>query len=181
MSRIGKMVIAIPQGVDVQLNNKTVSVKGSLGSLKYDMESGIECKIENNIITIINTADENDKKYSSLHGLSRALIKNMIIGVSSGYKKDLEIVGVGYRAVQKEKKVEFFVGYSHTIVFDPPAGINIKVLEPTKIEVTGIDKQLVGQVAANIWKLRPPEPYKGKGIRYKNQYVKRKAGKAGKA
>ena len=181
MSRIGKKIIEIPDGVNVQINNRELQVKGSLGSDSITLLDGIECKIEGNILTVVKKGDESDKQLSAIHGLSRSLISNIVEGVSKGFKKELEIVGVGYRAAQQNKNVEFNVGYSHSIIFEPPEGIEVKVLDPTKIEVFGINKQKVGQVAANIRKLRPPEPYKGKGIRYKNEYVKRKAGKAGKA
>lgn len=181
MSRIGNKIIEIPDGVEVQLNNRELHVKGSLGAESISLMDGIDCKIEDKTLTVVKNGDENDKKLTAFHGLSRSLISNIVEGVSKGFKKELEIVGVGYRAAQQNKNVEFFVGYSHSITFEPPEGIEIKVLDPTKLEVFGINKQKVGQVAANIRKLRPPEPYKGKGIRYKNEYIKRKAGKAGKA
>ena len=181
MSRIGKKSINIPGGVTVEVLNNNVNIKGPLGALNMPLINGIEIETENNEISVLNKGDEKDRKQRATHGLSRALLANMIIGVSSGFKKALEIVGVGYRAVQQGKNIEFNLGFSHTIKFEAPEGINLKVLEPTKIEVSGIDKQKVGQVSANIRGLRPPEPYKGKGIRYKDEYVRKKAGKAGKA
>jgi large subunit ribosomal protein L6 len=181
MSRVGKQIIEIPDGVTVQVNNDIVNVQGKLGADSIKLLIGIEVSIENNKLKVIKKGDERDKKLSAIHGLSRALINNMIIGVSKGFKKEIEIVGVGFKAAQQNKNVEFALGYSHSIVFTPPEDVLIKVLEPTKLEITGVNRQKVGQVAANIRKLRPPEPYKGKGVRYKNEYIKRKAGKAGKA
>ena len=181
MSRIGKKIIDIPDDVKVQINNNVIQVQGSLGSASFTLLDGIDCKIEDNKIMVIKRGDDKDKKLSALHGLSRTLIRNKIIGISKGFKKELEISGIGYRAVQQNKNVEFFIGYSRSILFTPPDDVSVKVIEPTKVEIFGIDKQRVGQVAANIRGLRPPEPYKGKGIRYKDEYVRRKAGKAGKA
>jgi large subunit ribosomal protein L6 len=181
MSRVGKQIIDIPDGVTVQVNNDIVNVQGKLGADSMKLLSGIEVAIENNKLQVIKKGDEKDKKLSAIHGLSKALINNMINGVSKGFKKEIEIVGVGYRATQQNKNVEFSLGYSHNIIFAPPDDVTIKVLEPTKLEITGVNRQKVGQVAANIRKLRPPEPYKGKGVKYKNEYIKRKAGKAGKA
>ncbi|MFH0975529.1 MAG: 50S ribosomal protein L6 [Spirochaetota bacterium] len=181
MSRVGKQIINVPDGVTIQVTNNVVTINGKLGSDTVQLLSDIEIKIEDNKLTVIKKGDEKDKKLSAAHGLLRALINNMIAGVSKGFKKELEIVGVGYRAAQQNKNIELSLGFSHSIVFTPPSDVTVKVLEPTKLEITGIDRQKVGQVAANIRKLRPPEPYKGKGVRYKNEYVKRKAGKAGKA
>jgi large subunit ribosomal protein L6 len=181
MSRVGKQIINIPEGVTIQVNNDIVSIQGKLGTDSVKLLTGIEVTVESNKLNVIKKGDEKDKKLSAVHGLSRALINNMIIGVSKGFKKEIEIVGVGYRAAQQNANVEFSLGYSHSIVFAPPQDVTVKVLEPTKIEITGINIQKVGQVAANIRKLRPPEPYKGKGVKYKNEHIKRKAGKAGKA
>lgn len=180
MSRIGEKIINIPDGVNVELQKGNVSVNGPLGSESISLLDNIDLKIEDGIITVVNTGDENDRKQRAFHGLSRSLLANIITGVSAGFKKELEIVGVGYRAVQQNENVEFHLGFSHSINFVPPAGITIKVLEPTRVEVSGINKQHVGQVAANIRSLRPPEPYKGKGIRYKDEHIRKKAGKAGK-
>ncbi len=181
MSRIGKKSIKIPGGVTVEVVNNAVNVKGPLGALSMSLIKDIDVKNEDGVISITNKGDEKDRKQRASHGLSRALIANMITGVSAGFKKNLEIVGVGYRAVQQGKNIEFSLGFSHTIKFEPPEGITLKVLEPTKVEISGIDRQKVGQIAANIRGLRPPEPYKGKGIRYKDEHVRKKAGKAGKA
>ena len=181
MSRIGKKIINIPGGVIVEVLNNDLNVKGPLGALSMPLIKDIEIQNENGLLTVLNRGDEKDRKQKAVHGLSRALIANMITGVSAGYKKVLEIVGVGYKAIQQGKNVDFNIGFSHTIKFEPPEGISIKVLDPTKIEISGIDRQKVGQIAANIRGLRPPEPYKGKGIRYKDEYIRKKAGKAGKA
>jgi large subunit ribosomal protein L6 len=181
MSRVGKKIIQIPEGVSVQINDRTVEVKGALGSDSLKLLNGIDCKIEDDKLEVVKKGDDTNKKLSAIHGLSRSLINNLVTGVSQGFKKELEIVGVGYRAAQQNKNVELFLGYSHSIVFTPPEDVSIKVVEPTKLEIAGINKQKVGQVAANIRKLRPPEPYKGKGIKYKNEHINRKAGKAGKA
>lgn len=181
MSRIGKKPIVIPNGVSIDMQNNNLTVKGPLGVLQYQLQDVINIAIENNTIAVLKKDEKsNDKKVNALWGLTRALINNMVIGVSSGFEKNLEIVGVGYRAIQKNNDVEFQLGYSHTILFTPPPGTKVEVVEPTKIRVKGIDKQLVGQVSANIRKLRPPEPYKGKGIRYKDEQILRKAGKTGK-
>ena len=181
MSRIGKKPIVIPNGVSIEMHNNTITVKGPLGVLQYQLQDAVNIAIENNTIAVLKKDEKsNDKKVNALSGLTRALINNMVIGVSSGFEKNLEIVGVGYRAIQKNNDVEFQLGYSHTILFTPPPSTKVEVVEPTKIRVKGIDKQLVGQVSANIRKLRPPEPYKGKGIRYKDEQILRKAGKTGK-
>jgi large subunit ribosomal protein L6 len=181
MSRIGKKPIVIPNGVSIDMQNNNLTVKGPLGVLQYQLQDAVNIAIENNTIAVSKKDEKsNDKKVNALWGLTRALINNMVIGVSSGFEKNLEIVGVGYRAIQKNSDVEFQLGYSHTILFTPPQGTKVEVVEPTKIRVKGIDKQLVGQVSANIRKLRPPEPYKGKGIRYKDEQILRKAGKTGK-
>ena len=181
MSRIGKKPIVIPNGVSIDMQNNNLTVKGPLGVLQYQLKDAVNIVIENNTIAVLKKDEKsNDKKVNALWGLTRALINNMVIGVSSGFEKNLEIVGVGYRAIQKNNDVEFQLGYSHTILFTPPPSTKVEVVEPTKIRVKGIDKQLVGQVSANIRKLRPPEPYKGKGIRYKDEQILRKAGKTGK-
>ena len=180
MSRIGRKPIAIPADVNIDVQDDDITVKGKLGSQKITVTGRFEFKIENNALEILNKADDHDKKNKALHGLYRSLIGNMVVGVSQGFEKDLEIVGVGYRANQQNTDVVFQLGYSHNIVFTPPAGITVEVIEPTKLKVKGIDKQQVGQVAANIRELRSPEPYKGKGIRYKGEYIRKKAGKAGK-
>jgi len=179
MSRIGKMPVTVPSGVDVSIEGARVTVKGPKGELSREFPERISFEVDEGVITVTRPDDARESK--ALHGLSRALLHNMMVGVSEGYTKELEIQGVGYRAALKGSSVELQVGYSHSVVVDPPEGVAFEVPEPTKIKVSGIDKELVGQVAANIRKVRPPEPYKGKGIRYSGEYVRRKAGKAGKA
>jgi len=178
MSRIGKMPIDVPSGVDVKVDGSRVVVKGSKGELAREFTDRVEFEIEDGVITL--TRDGDSPQSRALHGLSRALLANMVEGVSSGFSKELEIQGVGYRASLKGKDIELLVGFSHPVNVAAPDGITFDVPEPTKIIVTGIDKEMVGQVAADIRKVRPPEPYKGKGIRYSGEYVRRKAGKAGK-
>jgi large subunit ribosomal protein L6 len=177
MSRIGKMPIAIPQGVEVNINGQHVSVKGPKGELTLEVSEPIKVVVEENEILVTRPDDEQTSK--ALHGLSRTLIANNVHGVSQGFQKNLEIVGTGYRAIAKGSSVELALGLSHPVVVDPPAGVTLQVEGQNKIIVSGIDKQAVGEVAANIRKLRKPEPYKGKGIRYEGEYVRRKAGKAG--
>lgn len=177
MSRIGKMPIAIPQGVEININGQHVSVKGPKGELNLEISEPIKVAKEENEIIVTRPDDEQTSK--ALHGLSRTLIANNVQGVSQGYQKSLEIVGTGYRAVAKGSSIELALGLSHPVVVDPPNGVTLQVEGQNKIIVSGIDKQAVGEVAANIRKLRKPEPYKGKGIRYEGEYVRRKAGKAG--
>ncbi len=178
MSRIGKQPVVLPAGVDVKVDGQNITVKGPKGELHFEVPSPIAVKLEGNEIVVSRPDD--DRVARSLHGLSRTLIANMVEGVTNGYTKTLEIVGTGYRAVAKGKSVELALGYSHSITVDPPVGIELAVPSQNKIIVTGIDKQQVGEVAANIRKLRKPEPYKGKGIRYEGEVVRRKVGKAGK-
>ncbi|MFT0762473.1 50S ribosomal protein L6 [Scrofimicrobium sp. R131] len=178
MSRIGKQPIVIPANVEVKIDGQQVDVKGPKGSMTVVIPSPISVAVEGNEILVTRPNDE--KVSRERHGLSRTLIYNNIVGVTEGYSKGLEIVGTGYRAVAKGKSIEFALGYSHPILVDPPAGIEFKLDSPTKLTVIGIDKQLVGETAANIRKLRKPEPYKGKGIRYAGEVVRRKVGKAGK-
>lgn len=177
MSRIGRLPIEIPAGVDVKVDGALVTVKGPKGELKLTIAAPIEAKIEEGQVLVTRPDDERESR--SLHGLTRTLIFNNIIGVTQGYSKALEVVGTGYRVAAKGRGLEFALGFSHPVVFDAPEGIQFKVEGP-KITVEGIDKHLVGEVAANIRKIRPPEPYKGKGIRYAGEQVRRKAGKAGK-
>ncbi len=179
MSRIGKAPIDLPAGVEVSYGDNVVEVKGPKGSLSQDLDPRIGVSVEDGVLTVSREGDERDAR--ALHGLSRALIANMVVGVSAGYSKELQAVGVGYRGALKGKTLELQVGYSHPVLIEAPDGITFEVPEPTKFIITGIDKQLVGQVAANIRAVRPPEPYKGKGIRYVDEYVRRKAGKAGAA
>ena len=178
MSRIGRLPIDIPAGVTVTAENGVIAVKGPKGELSLTVASPIEVAIVDNQVVVTRPNDE--RLARSLHGLTRTLISNQIIGVTEGYTKGLEVVGTGYRVAAKGESLEFALGYSHSITVDPPAGISFTVEGQNKILVSGIDKQAVGEVAANIRKLRKPEPYKGKGIRYAGEVVRRKAGKAGK-
>lgn len=178
MSRIGKMPVAVPSGVEVTIEGSSVNVKGSKGALTREFNERIGFELDNGTLTVTRPDDSRESR--ALHGLSRALVANMVTGVAEGFTKGLEIHGVGYRATMKGSGIELQVGYSHSVVVEPPAGITFEVPEPTRISVTGIDKEQVGQVAADIRKVRPPEPYKGKGIRYAGEHVRRKAGKAGK-
>jgi large subunit ribosomal protein L6 len=178
MSRIGKMPVEIPAGVEVKIENSLITVKGPKGQLENKIPHGIQVIKEENKILVKRQSDS--KLYRSLHGLTRALIANMVIGVTQGFSKELEMVGVGYRATKKGENLEIQVGYSRPILFRKIAGIDFEVPAPNRIIIRGIDKQLVGQVAANIRAVRPPEPYKGKGIRYAGEYVRRKVGKAAK-
>ena len=178
MSRIGRLPIDVPSGVDVTIDGSAVKVKGPKGELSLTVANPIEVTLENGQVLVTRQNDERESR--SLHGLTRTLIHNQIIGVTEGYSKGLEIVGTGYRVAQKGNSLEFALGYSHSITVDPPAGITFSVEGNTKVGVHGIDKQQVGEVAANIRKLRKPEPYKGKGVRYAGEIVRRKAGKAGK-
>jgi large subunit ribosomal protein L6 len=178
MSRIGRLPIQIPSGVDVKIDGQDVTVKGPKGELSLTVANPIEVKIEEGQVLVTRPDDERNSR--SLHGLTRTLINNQIIGVTEGYTKGLEIVGTGYRVAQKGSSVEFALGFSHPVTVEPPAGISFAVEGNTKLTVSGIDKQAVGEVAANIRKIRKPEPYKGKGVRYAGEVVRRKAGKAGK-
>jgi large subunit ribosomal protein L6 len=180
MSRIGKLPITVPAGVDVTLDGALVTVKGPKGTLSHTVAAPIAVdRVEDGVLEVKRPDDERESR--SLHGLTRTLINNMVVGVTEGYEKKLEIVGVGYRVLSKgPTQLEFQLGYSHPIVIDAPEGITFTVEGPTKLGVVGIDKQLVGEVAANIRKLRKPEPYKGKGVRYAGEQVRRKVGKAGK-
>lgn len=178
MSRIGRLPITIPAGVEVSLDGREISVKGAKGELHRTIAEGIDVSVEQSTITVNRADDERESR--SLHGLTRSLINNMIIGVTEGYTKKLEIVGTGYRVLAKGSDLEFALGYSHPIQVKVPEGITFQVEGATKLSVTGIDKQQVGEVAANIRKLRKPDPYKGKGVRYEGEQIRRKAGKAGK-
>lgn len=176
MSRVGRKPIPIEKGVSVTPQNGTVVVKGPKGELRASVHPSITVEVKDNEVVLTRKSD--DKETKALHGLWRALIQNMITGVTTGYTKKLEIVGVGYRAEMKGTKLQLQLGYSHPIVFGPPEGIKIEAPTQTNILVSGIDKQLVGLVAAKIRSFKPPEPYKGKGIKYENEYIRRKAGKA---
>ncbi len=179
MSRIGKKPIEIPGSVTVNIDGENITVKGPLGENKLTLLSGVIVEKDDKFLNV-SIEDVNNKQQRAYHGLFRTLINNMVVGVSTGFIKELEIVGVGYRALQQGKDIQFQLGYSHTILFPAPEGITLEVTEATKFKVKGFNKELVGQVAANIRKLRAPEPYKGKGIRYKNENVRKKAGKTGK-
>ena len=178
MSRIGRLPIDVPAGVDVKIDGQAVTVKGPKGELSLTVASPIEVKLEENQVLVTRPDDERASR--SLHGLTRTLINNQIIGVTQGYSKGLEIVGTGYRVVQKGSAVEFALGFSHPVLVEPPAGITFTVEGNNRLTVSGIDKQAVGETAANIRKIRKPEPYKGKGVRYAGENVRRKAGKSGK-
>jgi large subunit ribosomal protein L6 len=178
MSRIGRLPIDIPAGVTITIEGQAVAVKGPKGELALTVKEPIEATMVENQIVVTRPDDERESR--SLHGLTRTLIQNLIIGVTEGYQKSLQVVGTGYRLAAKGQAVEFSLGFSHSITVDPPAGITLTVEGNDKLIVSGIDKQAVGEVAANIRKLRKPEPYKGKGVRYTGENVRRKAGKAGK-
>lgn len=178
MSRIGLKPIEIPQGVEVKLEGNVVSVKGPKGTLTEEIHQDMVVKIEDNVVSVERPSDH--KEHRSLHGTTRSKIFNMIEGVSKGFEKSLEIIGVGYRAQKQGNKVVINAGYSHPVEIDPIDGIEIDVPKNTQVIVKGIDKQVVGAVAANIRAIRPPEPYKGKGIRYVGEYVRRKEGKTAK-
>lgn len=179
MSRIGRMPIEIPAGVDVAIDGRAITVKGPKGTLSHQVvEPIIVERGDDGVLSVTRPDDERDSK--SRHGLTRTLIANMVTGVTTGYEKTLEIVGVGYRVAAKGSALEFALGYSHSITVEAPEGISFEVLAPTRFIVRGIDKQQVGEVAANIRMLRKPEPYKGKGVRYQGENVRRKVGKAGK-
>ena len=179
MSRIGRLPIPVPAGVDVTINGREVAVKGPKGSLNHTLVEPISItRDEDGTLVVSRPDDERDSK--ARHGLSRTLVANMIQGVTAGYERTLEIVGVGYRVVAKGSDLEFALGFSHPVLGDRTDGISFEVQAPTRFVVEGIDKQQVGEVAANIRKIRQPEPYKGKGVRYQGEVVRRKVGKAGK-
>ena len=176
MSRIGRKPIPIVAGVKVEKRQHDIVVKGPRGELTASVHPSIGFEIKDNQILV--TRSDDSKEFRALHGLWRALMNNMVLGVTGGYTKKLELVGVGYRAEMKGKKLQMLLGFSHPIVFSPPEGVKVEVPTQTNIVVSGIDKQLVGQVAAKIRSFRPPEPYKGKGVKYEGEYIRRKAGKA---
>ena len=178
MSRIGRMPVIVPSGVDVTISGRDVIVKGPKGTLSHEVAVPIEVSQSDGVITVTRPSDEGEIR--ALHGLSRSLIANMVTGVTEGYAKTMEIVGVGYRVQARGKDLEFSLGYSHPVPVSPPDGITFRVEAPTRFVVEGIDKQQVGETAANIRKLRKPDPYKGKGVRYQGEQVRRKVGKAGK-
>jgi len=178
MSRIGKAPITVPSGVDVTISGRTVTVKGPKGSLSRDIPGEIVVRKEESTILVERPNDERQNR--SLHGLSRTLVNNMVIGVTEGFTKELEIVGVGYRAEAQGANLRLALGFSHPVVVPAPDGISFEIPVQTRVIVKGIDKELVGQVAANIRSIRKPEPYNGKGVRYLNERILRKAGKTGK-
>jgi len=178
MSRIGRLPIDVPAGVTITIDGQKVAVKGPKGELALIVKAPIAVALEEGQLLVTRPNDERESR--SLHGLTRTLIANQIVGVTDGYTKGLEVVGTGYRVTAQGSSVEFALGYSHSITVDPPAGISFAVEGNNKLVVSGIDKQAVGEVAANIRKLRKPEPYKGKGVRYAGEVVRRKAGKSGK-
>ncbi len=179
MSRIGRSPIPVPNGVDVAIADRHVVVKGPQGTLERDLPGEITLRREDSALVVERPNDERTNR--ALHGLTRSLVNNMVVGVTAGFSKELEIVGVGYRATARgPQQIELALGFSHPVVVDAPAGVTFEVPQPTRITVKGIDKELVGQVAANIRKIRKPEPYKGKGVRYAGERVIRKAGKAAK-
>jgi len=178
MSRIGRMPVVVPDGVDVTIKGREVTVRGPKGSLSLEVAEPIEVSQSDGAVTVTRPSDEGEIR--ALHGLSRSLIANMVTGVTEGYRKTLEIVGVGYRVQAKGQALEFSLGFSHSLPVAPPDGITFRVETPTRFVVEGIDKQQVGEVAANIRKLRKPDPYKGKGVRYQGEQIRRKVGKAGK-
>lgn len=177
MSRIGKMPITVPAGVTVTIENNFVTVKGPKGELSRQINKNMKLTLDNGVLTVERPND--DKENRAMHGLSRTLINNMVVGVTQGFSKTLEINGVGYRAAKQGQNINFTLGFSHPVVKEPPAGITFEVPAPNKIVVSGANKEVVGAVAAEIRTLRPPEPYKGKGIRYEGEFVRRKIGKAG--
>ena len=178
MSRIGRLPITVPSGVDVTIDGRNVTVKGPKGTLSRALHPDITVSREDG--TIVVTRPTEQKTHKQLHGLTRTLVNNMVVGVTDGYRKGLEITGVGYRAALSGRKLQLNLGYSHPIEIDPPEGITFEVENPTRLAVVGIDKELVGQIAAKVRATRKPEPYKGKGVRYAGEYIRRKAGKAGK-
>jgi len=177
MSRIGKQPITVPAGVEVQIDGNNVRVKGPKGQLERELHRDMIIKYEDGRLTVERPSD--NKMHRGLHGLTRTLLNNMVVGVTTGFNKNLELVGVGYRASKQGKKLVLAVGYSHPVEIEPEAGIDIEVPAPTKISVKGLDKEKVGALAAVIRAVREPEPYKGKGIRYEGEVVRRKVGKAG--
>jgi len=178
MSRIGRLPIAVPSGVDVTIDGRTLTVKGPKGSLTRELHPDITVAREDDRLVVTRPTEQ--KTHKQLHGLTRTLVNNMVVGVTDGYRKSLEITGVGYRAAKVGEKLQLNLGYSHPIEIAPPQGISFEVENPTRLAVVGIDKELVGQVAAQVRSTRKPEPYKGKGVRYAGEYIRRKAGKAGK-
>ncbi|GAA1314725.1 50S ribosomal protein L6 [Pseudonocardia xinjiangensis] len=179
MSRIGKLPIAVPSGVDVNIDGRTVTVKGPKGTLSHTVIEPITIERDETGTVVVKRPDD-ERRNKAMHGLSRTLVNNLVVGVTNGYEKKMEIYGVGYRVALKGSSLEFALGYSHPITIEAPEGITFKVDTPTRFSVSGIDKQLVGEVSAKIRKLRKPDPYKGKGVRYAGEVIRRKVGKTGK-
>ena len=179
MSRIGKLPITVPSGVDVTIDGRTVTVKGPKGTLSHTVIEPITVERDESGTVLVKRPDD-ERRSKAVHGLSRTLVHNLVVGVTAGYEKRMEIHGVGYRVALKGSSLEFALGYSHPVVVQAPEGITFAVETPTRFSVSGIDKQLVGEVAANIRKLRKPDPYKGKGVRYAGEVIRRKVGKTGK-
>ena len=179
MSRIGKLPVTVPSGVEITIDGRTVTAKGPKGTLSHTVIEPITVERDDDGAVLVNRPNE-EREVRAYHGLSRTLVNNIVVGVSAGYEKKLEIHGVGYRVVLKGQNLEFALGYSHPVVIEPAEGISFTVESPTRFSVSGIDKQLVGDTAANIRKLRRPDPYKGKGVRYAGEQVRRKVGKTGK-
>ena len=178
MSRIGRLPVKVPQGVDIKIDGSTVRMKGPKGELTETFHPNVAVKREDGTLVVSRKNDE--KATRALHGLTRALLANMVTGVTAGYVRDLEISGTGYRAAIQGKKLQLSLGFSHPVEIDPPAGVTFTVETPQKLKVSGIDKEVVGEMAAKIRRLRVPDPYKAKGIKYAGEYIRRKAGKAGK-
>jgi len=178
MSRIGRLPIEVPSGVDVTIDGRTVTVRGPKGQLSRDLHPDITVAREDGSLVVSRPTEQ--KQHKQLHGLTRTLVNNMVVGVTTGYRKGLEITGVGYRAALVGRKLQLNLGYSHPVEIDPPDGIAFELENPTRLAVVGIDKELVGQIAARVRSTRKPEPYKGKGVRYAGERIRRKAGKAGK-
>jgi large subunit ribosomal protein L6 len=179
MSRIGKLPITVPSGVDVAIDGRTVTVKGPKGTLSHTVIEPITVERDETGTVVLKRPDD-ERRNKAMHGLSRTLVNNLVVGVTNGYEKRLEIHGVGYRVALKGSSLEFALGFSHPVVIEAPEGITFRVETPTRFSVSGINKQLVGEVAANIRKLRKPDPYKGKGVRYAGEVIRRKVGKTGK-
>ncbi len=178
MSRIGRLPITVPSGVDVTIDGRMLTVKGPRGTLSRELHPDISVNREDDKLVVTRPTEQ--KTHKQLHGLTRTLVNNMVVGVTDGYRKGLEITGVGYRAAKVGEKLQLNLGYSHPIEIVPPSGISFEVENPTRLAIVGIDKELVGQVAAQVRSTRKPEPYKGKGVKYAGEYIRRKAGKAGK-
>jgi large subunit ribosomal protein L6 len=178
MSRIGRLPVAVPSGVDVTIDGRRLTVKGPKGELSRELHPDMAVGREDGNLVVTRPSEQ--KHHRQLHGLTRTLVNNMVVGVTTGYRKGLEITGVGYRAALVGRKLQLNLGYSHPIEIDPPSGISFELENPTRLAVVGIDKELVGEIAARVRATRKPEPYKGKGVRYAGEYIRRKAGKAGK-